>query len=85
MGGKKVSKEIKADVTLDVRGRVCPYPLLMTKKKIDSLNPGQVLEVLVTDPTAPDNIAAWAEDQGHQLVSVVEEEEYSRVYVRKKG
>ena len=27
---------------LDVMGRVCPYPLVLTKKKVEKMNSGEV-------------------------------------------
>ena len=35
----------KADSTLDVRGQICPYPLIMIKEALKKLAPGQVLTV----------------------------------------
>ena len=31
--------------TLDVLGRVCPYPLVLTKKKMEKMTSGQILKV----------------------------------------
>ncbi|MFP7225534.1 sulfurtransferase TusA family protein, partial [Priestia filamentosa] len=40
---------VKADVMLDAKGLACPMPIVRTKKKMDELKPGQVLEVQATD------------------------------------
>lgn len=42
--------DIKADETLDARGLSCPMPLLKTKKTIEKLASGQILEILGSDP-----------------------------------
>jgi len=57
--------------TLDTLGRVCPYPLVLTKKAIEKLQPGQILKVLCDAPaSAEDTIPRWAEKQGYQFESV---------------
>ena len=34
--------------TLDVLGRVCPYPLVLTKKQLEKMSSGAVLKSCVT-------------------------------------
>jgi len=41
-----------ADETLDVRGLMCPLPVLKARKALKRLAPGTTLEVLATDPAA---------------------------------
>lgn len=36
---------IKVDMTVDAKGLSCPMPIVRTKKAINELQPGQVLEV----------------------------------------
>jgi len=38
-----------ADQTLDAQGLNCPLPILKTKKALQKMDEGQVLEVLSTD------------------------------------
>ena len=35
---------------LDVRGAKCPIPIVKAKKEIDTMAPGDLLEVTATDP-----------------------------------
>jgi tRNA 2-thiouridine synthesizing protein A len=48
--------------TLDVRGLRCPLPLIRARAALPELAPGDVLEVLATDPEAPIDLAALAAD-----------------------
>mgnify|MGYP001598700663 CR=1 FL=1 len=57
---------------LDVRGLVCPLPVLRARKAIASVPKGALLEILVTDPMAPTDIAAFCQTAGHELVSTTE-------------
>ncbi|MFQ5795804.1 MAG: sulfurtransferase TusA family protein [Candidatus Bipolaricaulia bacterium] len=55
---------------LDIRGEICPYPLIATKEKVAELQPGDRLEVWIDYPLALDNITRWAENAGHRVVTV---------------
>ncbi|MBB5325317.1 TusA-related sulfurtransferase [Anoxybacillus tepidamans] len=58
---------------VDAKGLSCPMPLVKTKKAIDELTSGQVLEVQTTDKGAKNDLAAWAKVSGHKLVDMKEE------------
>lgn len=53
------SEETVAD-TLDAKGQVCPMPLAMTKRAIDGLAVGEVLEVLSTEANSVPDFEGWA-------------------------
>jgi tRNA 2-thiouridine synthesizing protein A len=48
--------------TLDVRGLRCPLPLIRARAALVDLAPGDMLEVLATDPEASIDLAALAAD-----------------------
>ncbi|HYF94548.1 MAG TPA: sulfurtransferase TusA family protein [Symbiobacteriaceae bacterium] len=73
-----------ADLTLDARGLQCPMPVVKAKKAIDSLQSGQVLEILATDPGSRADFAAWTRSTGNELVSASEEGGIFKYHVRKK-
>jgi tRNA 2-thiouridine synthesizing protein A len=45
---------------LDVKGLKCPVPIVRAKKEIDAMRPGEVLEVLATDPGSVSDFQGWA-------------------------
>ncbi|HYF77049.1 MAG TPA: sulfurtransferase TusA family protein [Symbiobacteriaceae bacterium] len=73
-----------ADLTLDARGLQCPMPVVKAKKAIDSMQSGQVLEILATDPGSKADFAAWSRATGHDLVLATQEGRTFRYEVRKK-
>lgn len=73
-----------ADLTLDARGLQCPMPVVKAKKAIDSIQSGQVLEILATDPGSKADFAAWSRATGHDLVLATQEGSVFRYEVRKK-
>jgi tRNA 2-thiouridine synthesizing protein A len=76
--------DLKADAVLDAKGMNCPMPVLKTKKAIDGLQSGQVLEVISTDAGAKSDIPALLKRLGHELVEVKEEGGVIKFYIRKK-
>lgn len=75
--------EIKADETLDAKGLACPMPIVRTKKKMETLENGQVLEVLATDPGSGADIKAWSESVNHQFLGTIQNGELFKHYIRK--
>jgi len=59
-----------AEVQLDACGLQCPGPIMAVYKRIQELQPGQVLEVRATDPGFRRDVAAWCERTGNPLVEV---------------
>lgn len=75
--------EIKKDETIDVKGKSCPMPVLRTKKALDGLEDGKVLEVLATDKGSLSDIPAWADKTGNKVLEVKEEGGVIKFYVQK--
>lgn len=53
---------------LDVRGLKCPLPVLRANKAMKARAPGDTLEVLATDPAAPQDFVSFCETTGHHLL-----------------
>ncbi|SNC68058.1 Sulfurtransferase TusA [Marinobacter sp. es.048] len=57
------------DRTLDASGLRCPMPLLKTKLELNSMAPGEELEVIATDAGSARDIPAFLQLSDHQLMS----------------
>jgi tRNA 2-thiouridine synthesizing protein A len=69
--------------TLDTLGRVCPYPLLLTKKAVEKLSNGQILKVLCDAPaSAEDSIPRYCEKSGFGFESVKLDDKWE-LYIKK--
>lgn len=60
---------IKPDKTLDCIGLYCPQPLFQTRSILDSMQPGEILEVLADDPASEEDIKRLLKRIGQELVS----------------
>lgn len=74
---------MKANEILDAKGLACPMPIVKTKKAINNLEAGFVLEVQATDKGSKADIKAWAESTGHQYLGTLEEGDVLKHYIRK--
>lgn len=74
---------IQTDKILDAKGLVCPMPIVKTKKAMNDLEPGQVIEVQATDKGSLADIQAWAKSTGNQYLGTKEEGEVLKHYLRK--
>lgn len=68
---------------LDAKGLACPMPIVRTKKAVDAIESGQVLEVHVTDKGAIADIPAWAASGGHTILEHTEEDEVLKFWIQK--
>lgn len=66
--------EIEADRVLDCTGMLCPMPVIETSQAIKTVEVGQILQMIATDPGAPPDMAAWSNQTGHELVAQAEED-----------
>ena len=74
--------EIKTRV--DARGLSCPLPIVRTAQAARALQPGDVLEVLATDPGSVKDFVAWTRTTGHALIEQTADEGVYRFVIRRK-
>ncbi|WP_426452118.1 sulfurtransferase TusA family protein [Paenibacillus sp. S-38] len=72
-----------ADKVLDAKGLACPIPIVRTRKAMQELSAGQVLEVHATDKGAKNDLAAWAKSGGHRLLADREEDGVLKFWIQK--
>ncbi|ADU29592.1 sulfurtransferase TusA family protein [Evansella cellulosilytica] len=74
---------MNADKLLDAKGLACPMPIVRTKKMMEQLDTGQVLEIHATDKGAKNDLTAWAKSGGHELVTDLEEDGILKFWIKK--
>jgi tRNA 2-thiouridine synthesizing protein A len=53
---------------LDVKGKMCPMPVALTKRRLAGMVSGQLLEVTGEGGLEFDNIQRWVKSNGHEVV-----------------
>lgn len=78
-------ENINSNIILDAKGLACPMPIVKTKKAMNNMEAGQVLEVQATDKGSKADLKAWAGSAGHQYLGTIEEGEVLKHYLRKSS
>ena len=64
---------VKVDVELDAKGMYCPMPIVKLKKATKTMELGQVLKIVATDPGSARDVPAWANKTGAEILETSEE------------
>ncbi len=64
----KFEKKDDGVYLLDVTGYVCPHPQIYTKKALEKLGSGDVLEVVFDNPSSSESISAMCDSNGNKIV-----------------
>ena len=60
--------------SLNAKRLLCPLPVIRTQDKVKTLNVGDILEVVCTDPGVMQDIPAWCRINGHKVLDTKSEE-----------
>jgi len=69
---------------LDLQGKVCPFVLFYTKKKLETISCGEKLEVITDDPTAKETISGWCKSHRQEILEIEELDRHLRIVILKK-
>ncbi|WP_413382729.1 sulfurtransferase TusA family protein [Alkalihalobacillus sp. 1P02AB] len=76
---------MKHDIFVDAKGLACPMPIVRTKKAMNDIEPGLIVEMQSTDQGSTADLKAWAQKAGHQYVGTIEEGTTLKHYLRSGG
>ena len=69
--------------TLDLRGVTCPLNYVRAKLKLEEMEVGQVLKVVLDDGESIINVPRSAKEDGHRILEIKQIEDYFEVLVEK--
>jgi TusA-related sulfurtransferase len=72
------------DAELDLRGVICPYNFVKTKLKLEAMEQGQILSVLLDDGDPIKNVPRSVSNEGHTILSEDLVEGSYRVVIRRR-
>lgn len=72
------------DIELDLRGVICPYNFVKTKLKLETMDQGQVLAVLLDDGDPIKNVPRSVENEGHTVLAQDRVGSSYRVLIRRE-
>jgi tRNA 2-thiouridine synthesizing protein A len=69
--------------TVDAKGQSCPGPLVSLARALKDAQPGELFELLATDPGSKSDVPSWAEISGNELLETGEEDGIFHYVIRK--
>mgnify|MGYP000867898386 CR=1 FL=1 len=78
-----MSEEIKANVTMDLKGLACPLPVVRVSQQVKKMKIGEILEAETTDPGAHADFPAWAKSTGNEIVKIDKGASSTKFYIKK--
>jgi TusA-related sulfurtransferase len=70
--------------SLDCVSLFCPMPIIKTKQELDTMRPGEVLEIVADDPGFEKDLPAWCAATGQKFLEMKKEDGLLKGYVMKK-
>lgn len=75
---------VRPDVELDLRGVICPYNFVKTKLKLETMEQGQILSVILDAGDPIRNVPMSVSNEGHEVLSQEPLEGSYRVMIRRQ-
>lgn len=75
--------DINADLELDLKGLLCPLPMVRVGQNIGNVPVGGVIRAVATDAGSMADIPAWAKSTGNEVLSAEKEGDEFVFYVKR--
>ncbi|MCS4541052.1 MAG: sulfurtransferase TusA family protein [Euryarchaeota archaeon] len=77
-------RDEKPTITVDVKGKVCPYPLLETKLTLKKMKSGEILEVIVdTEAAVKTSLPNLCQKEKHEFDCIEKSPGVWNIYIKK--
>jgi tRNA 2-thiouridine synthesizing protein A len=63
-----MTDDIKVDLELDLKGLLCPMPMVKVSQNINNVPVGGVIRAVATDPGSLADIPSWARTTGNEVI-----------------
>ena len=81
IGGSEM--DVVVDRVLDCTGQACPLPVINTSKMMKTIEVGQVIELLATDPGVEPDMKAWSARTKQTLLGVERDGDVYHVFLKR--
>lgn len=83
MNTSQKNENFSTALTLEAEGLRCPEPVMMIRKSMRSIEPGQILLILADDPATKRDVPNFCEFMDHKLLHAETEQLPYRYWVQK--
>lgn len=75
--------ETNVTTKLDLKGLVCPIPVVRVSQAVKAVAVGDIIEAIATDPGVLADIPAWCKTSGNEMVQMERVDKGFRFLVRR--
>ncbi len=76
-------EEFKVDLELDLRGLLCPMPMVEVSKNAKKVPIGGIIRAVATDPGSLADIPSWAMTTGNEILKTEQEGKDIIFYIKR--
>ena len=76
-------EEKRPAANLDLRGVICPVNFVKTKLKLEEMDTGEILEVLIDAGEPIANVPRSIKEEGHKIIKVEKIDGHFRLLIEK--
>jgi len=62
------TKKEEGVYVLDVTGYVCPHPQIYTKKALEKVKSGDIIELVFDNPSSAESVTAMCDSKGDRII-----------------
>lgn len=78
-----MSDNIEVAKVMDLKGLACPMPVVKVSKGIKSVEIGEIIEAISTDPGSLTDFPAWARTSGNEIIDTQQNEGEIKFYIKR--
>jgi tRNA 2-thiouridine synthesizing protein A len=78
-----MADELKVDLDLDLKGLLCPLPMVRVSQNIGKVPVGGIVKATATDPGSMADIPSWARTTGNEVVKTERDGKNFVFYVKR--
>ncbi len=78
-----MAEDIKVDLELDLKGLLCPLPMVRVSQNINNVPVGGVIRAVATDPGSLADIPSWARTTGNEIIKQEQEGSELIYYIKR--
>lgn len=78
-----MTEDIKVDLELNLKGLLCPLPMVRVSQNITKVPVGGIIRATATDPGSLADIPSWARTTGNEVVKTERKDKDIVFYVKR--
>ena len=76
---------VNPDHRIDISSETCPMTFVLVRLALDQMKAGQVLEIRLRGAEPRRNIPLTAQEQGHEVISITDENKGESIILLRRG